>query len=193
MFLNPSFFTFSKSYWRLHFSYSFCMPSTCCKSCGPTYSTKKRDVQFAYIFQSKLQCFFSGCSASCYRSNSNTKSSVTTWLQKRRPCPRNHSLCSVWHASVLDQFLVSLCMFKIYMKTHGFRGACPPKHCVRSVSRASSFPSAGHPRGSLDQSLGHLGTPWPPKGFSIIIIHSSIHASIHPFMFFSSDLIVHPA
>ena len=75
-------------------------------------------------------------------------------------------------------------MCNICMKTTGFRGACPPNHCVRNVSRASSFPSAGHPRGSLDHSLGNLGTPWPPKGFSIIIIHSSIHASIPPFMFF---------
>ena len=118
-----------------------------------------------------------GSSASCYRSNKNTKSSVMTWLQKRRPCPRNHSLRSVWRASVLDQFSLSERMCKIYKKTNGFRGACPPNHCVRNVSRASSFPSAGHPRGSLDHSLGHLGTPWPPKGFSIIIIHSSIHAS----------------
>ena len=58
MFSNPSFFTFSKSYWRLHFSYGFCMPSTCCKTCGPTSLTKKRDVQFSYIFQTNLQCFF---------------------------------------------------------------------------------------------------------------------------------------
>ena len=123
-----------------------------------------------------------GSSASCYRSNSDTKSSVMTWLQNRRPCPRNRSLRSVWHASVLDQFSLSERMCKIYMKTNG--GACPPNHCVRNVSRAWSFPSAGHPRGSLDHSLGHLGSPWPPKGVSIIIIHSSIHASIHPFMFF---------
>ena len=57
MFLNPSFFTFSKSYWGLHFSYGFCMPSTCCKTCGPTSLTKKRDVQFSYIFPTNLQCF----------------------------------------------------------------------------------------------------------------------------------------
>ena len=107
-----------------------------------------------------------------------------TWLQKRRPCPRNHSVRSVWRASVLDQFWLRGRMCKIYKKTNGFRGACPPNHCVRNVSRASSFPSAGHPRGSLDHSLGHLGTPWPPKGFSIIVIHSSIHASIPPSMFF---------
>ena len=125
-----------------------------------------------------------GSSASCYRSNSNTKSSVMTWLQKMRPYPRNHSLRSVWRASVLDQFWLRGRMCKIYKKTNGFRGACAPNHCVRNVSRASSFPSAGHPRGSLDTSLGHLGSPWLPKGFSIIIIHSSIHASIHPFIFF---------
>ena len=41
MFLNPSFCTFSKSYWRLGFSYGFCMPSTCCKTGGPTSLTKK--------------------------------------------------------------------------------------------------------------------------------------------------------
>ena len=84
---------------------------------------------------------------------------------KRRSCARNHILRNVWCASVLDQFLPSLCMCKIYMKTHMFTGACPPKHCVRNVSRASSFPLAGHPRGSLDHSLGHLGPPSQPKGF----------------------------
>ena len=107
-----------------------------------------------------------------------------TWLQKRRPCPRNHSVRSVWRASVLDQFWLRGRMCKIYKKTNGFRGACPPNHCVRNVSRAWSFPSAGHPRRSLDRSLGNLGTPWPPKGFSILIIDSSIHASIPPSMFF---------
>ena len=49
MFLNPLFFTFSKSRWRFHFGYGFCMPSTCCKTCRPTSLTKKRDVQFAHI------------------------------------------------------------------------------------------------------------------------------------------------
>ena len=130
--------------------------------------------------------FCCGSSASCYRSNSNTKSSVTTWLQKRRPCSRHHSLRSVGRASVLDQFWLSERMCKIYMKTNGFRGACPPNHCVCNVSRAWSFPSAGHPRGSLHHSLGHLGSPWPPKGFSSMIIHSSIHASIHPYFFLTS-------
>ena len=131
--------------------------------------------------------FFScGSSASCYRSNKNTKSSVMTWLQKRRPCPRNHSVRSVWRASVLDQFWLRGRMCKIYKKTNGFRGACAPNHCVRNVSRASSFPSAGHPRGSLDHSLDYLGTPWPPKGFSIIIIHPSMHPSLHPCFFLTS-------
>jgi len=130
--------------------------------------------------------FFScGSSASCYRSNKNTKSSVMTWLQKRRPCPRNHSVRSVWRASVLDQFWLRGRMCKIYKKTNGFRGACAPNHCVRNVSRASSFPSAGHPRGSLDHSHGHLGTPWQPKGFSTIKIRSSIHPCIHPSIVFS--------
>ena len=140
----------------------------------------KKNVMFNFhtYFQRICNVFSCGSSASCYRSNSNTKSSVMTWLQKRRPCPRNHSLRSVWRASVLDRFSLSERMCKIYMKTNGFRGACPPNHCVRNVSRASSFPSAGHPRESLDHSLGHLGTPWPPKGFSIIIIYSSIHAPI---------------
>ena len=128
--------------------------------------------------------FCCGSSASCYRSNSNTKSSVMTWLQKRRPCPRNQSVRSVWRASVLDQFSLSERMCKIYMKTNGFRGVCPPNHCLRNVSRASSFPSAGHPRGSLDHSLGHLGTPWPPQGLQHhhnSFIHPCIQPSIHPY------------
>ena len=123
--------------------------------------------------------FCCGNLASCYRSNSNTKSSVMTWLQKRHPCPRHHSLRSVWRASVLDQFLLGERVCKIDMKTNGFRGACPPNHCVRNVSRASSFPSRV-PR----PFPGPLGHPMAAQGVSIIIIHSSIRASIHPSMFF---------
>ena len=55
---DHQFLHFFKSHWRPHSSYSFCMPSTCCKSCGPTSSTKKRDVQFPHIFPTNLQCVF---------------------------------------------------------------------------------------------------------------------------------------
>ena len=55
---DHQFLHFFKSHWRAHSSYSFCMPSTCCKSCGPTFSTKKRDVHFPHIFPTNLQCFF---------------------------------------------------------------------------------------------------------------------------------------
>ena len=102
------------------------------------------------------------------------------------PKQQQHQVVSHDMASKMDQFSLGERMCQIYMKTNGFRGACPPNHCVRNVSRASSFPSAGHHRGSLDHSLGHLGTPWPPKGFSIIIIPSSIHASIPPCFFLTS-------
>ena len=59
----------NQCFWTLRFSLfqnrtgvpilamGFCMPSTCCKSCGPTSLTKKCDVQFSLIFQTNLHCF----------------------------------------------------------------------------------------------------------------------------------------
>ena len=55
--------------------------------------------------------------------------------------------------------------------------------CVMFRARRRSL-WLGTLKGPSTWQLGHLGTPWPPKGFSIIAIHSSIHASIPPSIFF---------
>ena len=50
MFFVYSFFYFSKSHWRPHFSYGFDMTSTCFKSCDPTKLTKITWIRFSFIF-----------------------------------------------------------------------------------------------------------------------------------------------
>ena len=132
---------------------------------------------FKHISNECSMFFCCGSSAPCYRSNSNNKSSVMTCLQNRRPCPRNHSLRSVWRAFVLHQFSLSERMCKIYMKTNGFRGACPPNHCVRFARVVVPF---GWAPSRVPRPL-----PWP-LGHLMAAEGLQHHASIHPCFFLTS-------
>ena len=57
MFFVHSFFYFSESHWRPHFSYGFDMTSTCFKSCDPTKLTKITWIRCSFIFPMVFHCF----------------------------------------------------------------------------------------------------------------------------------------
>ena len=58
MFFVHSFYYFSKSHWRPHFSYGFDMTSTCCTSCDPTKLTKITVIPFLHIFPIDFEWFY---------------------------------------------------------------------------------------------------------------------------------------
>ena len=86
---------------------------------------------------------FSYCSC-CMSSSLTSKklnASLATWCAPMRSRSRNIGVRNVFRASVREQHLLFLLMFKMcYVFPHILR-PCPPEHTVRNVWRASSIPS----------------------------------------------------